>query len=191
MERQRQIAEYEQHQQETRHQEQLELARQQTQALLQEQEQAHRGEAHALLQEQEQAHRREATSVFNQVKQEAERVLSKEYQERQNMDNQDERVRARIQGEQNTRRNLAHVFDSPDRPKAKNKAGPSPKKTPVQSELASGSGDKPKYKNPESDHEPKGKRGRPRKNPLPVGDEAQPKAKPKTQPKAKAKAEPK
>ena len=156
LERQRQIAEYELHQQETRHQEQLELARQQTQALLQEQEQAHRGEAHALLQEQEQAHRREATSVFNQVKQETERVRSKEFQERQNMENQDKRVSARIQAGKNTRRNLEHAFDSPDRPKTKAKAGPS--------EIASGSGDKPKFKNPESEHEPKGPRGRPRKN---------------------------
>ena len=125
------------------------------------------------------------------MKQEAERVLSKEYQERQNMDNQDERVRARIQGEQNTRRNLEHAFDSPDRPSAKAKAGPSPTKIPVQSEIASGSGDKPAFKtNPESDHEPKGPRGRPRKNPLPVGDEAQPKAKAKAQPKWIPKAEP-
>ena len=87
------------------------------------------------------------------------------------MENQDQRVSARIQAETNTRRNLEHEFDSPDRPKAKTKAGPSPKKkpvrgkapdaVPVQSEIASGSGDKAKYKNPESEHEPKGLRGRP------------------------------
>ena len=66
------------------HQQQLELARQQ---------------AEAALQEQQQAHIREATSVLNQVKQEAERVLSKEFQEIQNMENQDTRVSARIQAE--------------------------------------------------------------------------------------------
>ena len=192
LERLKQEAEYQTQQMAAAHQQQLELARQQAKTLLQEQERAHRGEAEAALQEQERAHRgdaeaalqeqrqahiREAASVFNQVKQETERVLSKEFQERQNMENQDKRVTARIHLEKNTRRNLEHAFDSPDRPKAKAKAGPSPAKIPVQSEIATGSGDKPNYPNPESDHEPKGPRGRPRKNPLPVGDETQLKAK--------------
>ena len=58
---------------------------------------------------------------------------------------------------------------TPDnRPKAKPKSGPSPKKElpPVPpfptGEQASGSQEQPKYDNPEDNHEPKGKRGRPK-----------------------------
>ena len=90
------------------------------------------------------------------------------------METLDKRTQFRIQAEQIKRIKLEHEFDSPDRPRAKTKSGPSPKKIPpalpVQSEIASDSGDKQKYKNPESDHEPKGQQGRPRTKPLPVGD---------------------
>jgi len=99
LERLKQEAEYQTQQMAAAHQQQLELARQQAKTLLQEQQRAHRGDAEAALQEQRQAHIREAASVFNQVKQETERVLSKEVQERQNMENQDKRVSARIQVE--------------------------------------------------------------------------------------------
>ena len=87
------------------------------------------------------------------------------------MANEEKRVHARIQDERIKIINNEHEFDPTHRPSAKTKAGPS--------EIASGSGDKQTYKSPESEHEPKGPRGRPRKNPLPVGDEAQPKAKAK------------
>ena len=112
LERLKQEAEYQTQQMAAAHQQQLELARQQAKTLLQEQQRAHRGDAEAALQEQQRAHRgdaeaalqeqrqahiREAASVFNQVKQDTERVLSKEFQERQNMENQDKRVTARIQ----------------------------------------------------------------------------------------------
>ena len=132
----RQEAEYQMQLMAAAHQQQLELVRQQTEAALQEQQRAHRGEAEAALQgqqrahrgdaeaalqEQRQAHIREAASVFNQVKQETERVLSKEFQERQNMENQDKRVSARIQAEKIREEilnvNLIHRIDQRQNPK--------------------------------------------------------------------------
>ena len=66
-------------------------------------------------------------------------------------------------------RNTEHDNErTPDnRSRAKQKAGGSPKELapvppyPDGGEKASGNQDKPKYDNPESEHEPKGKQGRP------------------------------
>lgn len=80
-----------------------------------------------------------------------------------------EEANQRARKAENRANNVEHKNErTPDnRPKAKPKSGPSPKKglPPVPpyptGEQASGSQEQPKYDNPESNHEPKGKPGRP------------------------------
>ena len=125
--------------------------------------------------------RSEAHGVIN----EALGARHRERQERSQMAKAEQKARRKMQEEENRRRNEQREEPVTPRAKAKAKSGPSlkrpspmasprrpsPKASPMKlepvpispdgGEKTSGSRDQPKYGNPESEHEPKGKPGRP------------------------------
>ena len=201
VDRHEQLTQEQQRQIEIRYQEILEGIRQEAFAALNQQEQAR-------VQQQEQD-RAQAEAAINQVHREAQGVINetggavnRERQERRRMEAEakttqqaEQKAKTNINEETNRRRNGNREPQSPDRARAKPKAktGSSPRKPSPEKlgsvppppfpteEPASGSQD-----NPESNHERKGKPGRPKKNtqqnnqgPPPVKTKQKPKSTPK------------
>ena len=173
VERQRQIAEHERQQQENRFSQQLKPVRQNAAAMLHEQAQSHREEAVAMLHGQAQSHREEASIALGYVNDLTETTLNrlnKQNQERQQMAANNERTRQRITAHKNQLRNKEQEKDSPDRAKPKAKSEPPlagdrrgpPCKFQTISPLDNVESPAAKDdENPETTHEPKGKKGRP------------------------------
>ena len=154
LERQRQIAEYERQQQETRQTRQLEVVRQEVVS-----------ELHSLTQSLTESHREDASTVIsyaNNLTENALNRLNKQSHEIQQMADNDERLTERtrqmITARENKLGNQAKEQESPDRAKPKAKSELQP--TSIVEKLAVVDGE-----NPEENHPPKGKRGRPSNNP--------------------------
>ena len=157
IERQRQIAEYELQQQELRQTRQLEIVRQEAAF-----------ELHSTTQSLTESHRNEATTAIAYVTNSTENALNrlnKQSQELQQMAENGERLDARarqmITARKNQLRNQAKEQESPERAKPKAKSEPFKfTSTAVKDdEVKDGSDDG----SPETKHEPKGKRGRPKR----------------------------
>ena len=146
IERQRQIAENERLQLEIRQSQQLENIRQQAASVLQ-----------ATTQELTESHRAEAIAAIihaaSLTEKKAFTKFSKQNQEIQQMAANDERSRQTITALRNQIRNKEKEQESPKRANPKAKTEPKPKTTAVEDD-----------DNPEANHPPKGKRGRPSNN---------------------------
>ena len=146
IERQKQIAENERLQQEIRHSQQLENVRQQAASVLQ-----------ATTQELTESHRAEAIAAIihaaSLTEKKAFTKFSKQNQEIQQMAANDERSRQTITALRNQIRNQEKEQEPPKRANPKAKIEPKPKTTAIEDD-----------DNPEANHPPKGKRGRPSNN---------------------------
>ena len=145
-ERQKQIAENELRQQEIRQSQQLENVRQQAASVLQ-----------ATTQELTESHRAEAIAAIihaaSLTEKKAFTKFSKQNQEIQQMAANDERSRQTITALRNQIRNQEKEQEPPKRANPKAKIEPKPKTTAIEDD-----------DNPEANHPPKGKRGRPSNN---------------------------
>ena len=146
IERQRQIAENERLQLEIRQSQQLENIRQQAASVLQ-----------ATTQELTESHRAEAIAAIihaaSLTEKKAFTKFSKQNQEIQQMAANDERSRQTITALRNQIRNQEKEQEPPKRANPKAKIEPKPKTTAIEDD-----------DNPEANHPPKGKRGRPSNN---------------------------
>ena len=146
IERQRQIAENERLQLEIRQSQQLENIRQQAASVLQ-----------ATTQELTESHRAEAIAAIvyaaSLTEKNAFTKLNKQSQEIQQMAANDERSRQTITALRNQIRNQEKEQEPPKRANPKAKIEPKPKTTAIEDD-----------DNPEANHPPKGKRGRPSNN---------------------------
>ena len=146
IERQRQIAENERLQLEIRQSQQLENVRQQAASVLQ-----------ATTQELTESHRAEAIAAIihaaSLTEKKAFTKFSKQNQEIQQMAANDERSRQTITALRNQIRNQEKEQEPPKRANPKAKIEPKPKTTAIEDD-----------DNPEANHPPKGKRGRPSNN---------------------------
>ena len=146
IERQKQIAENELRQQEIRQSQQLENVRQQAASVLQ-----------ATTQELTESHRAEAIAAIihaaSLTEKKAFTKFSKQNQEIQQMAANDERSRQTITALRNQIRNQEKEQEPPKRANPKAKIEPKPKTTAIEDD-----------DNPEANHPPKGKRGRPSNN---------------------------
>jgi len=146
IERQRQIAENERLQLEIRQSQQLENIRQQAASVLQ-----------ATTQELTESHRTEAIAAIihaaSLTEKKAFTKFSKQNQEIQQMAANDERSRQTITALRNQIRNQEKEQEPPKRANPKAKIEPKPKTTAIEDD-----------DNPEANHPPKGKRGRPSNN---------------------------
>ena len=143
IERQKQIAENERLQQEIRHSQQLENVRQQAASVLQ-----------ATTQELTESHRNEAIAYVTNLTENAFKKLNKQNQEIHQMASNDERTRQTITTLKNQLRNQEKEQETPIRAIPKAKTEPPFK---FNTETMGVKDDE----NPETTHEPKGKRGRP------------------------------
>ena len=143
IERQKQIAEYERQQQEIRQSQQLEFVRQQAVSVLQSTTQA-----------LTESHRAEAISAIvyaaSLTEKNAFTKLNKQNQETQQMASNDERSRQTATTLRNQIRNQEKEEETPKRANPKANIEPKTKTTAVEDD-----------DNPEANHPPKGKRGRP------------------------------
>ena len=149
IERQRQIAENERLQLEIRQSQQLENVRQQAASVLQ-----------ATTQELTESHRNEAIAYVTNLTENAFKKLNKQSQEIHQMASNDERTRQTITTLKNQLRNQEKEQETPIRAIPKAKATPKAKTEPPFKFNTETMGVKDD-ENPETTHEPKGKRGRP------------------------------
>ena len=149
IERQRQIAENERLQLEIRQSQQLENIRQQAASVLQ-----------ATTQELTESHRNEAIAYVTNLTENAFKKLNKQSQEIHQMASNDERTRQTITTLKNQLRNQEKEQETPIRAIPKAKATPKAKTEPPFKFNTETMGVKDD-ENPETTHEPKGKKGRP------------------------------